>query len=293
MNETIKNVSNILEKEKDVLALFLFGSRAREESKKDSDYDFYLILDRNTKDSLREDQLIEKVIKAAKNAEIHLTFQYLFVVDEDKSLILKISSEGKLLFSKTYLITPYQQFGLQKYFICKWEVDEKKYAGGNKKEYIKNTKLLISRFLYGYEQKYKYKNEEKISKKQGIVDNKTVFGENGMIIIPEIIFNHVKYFLEKNRAKITQLKIVNSCYIPKDNLKHLEKFYLKKELEKIMQEETKKDLFITAIAPFDDALSIKFELKGEEQRRNTIKKIKELPKEIQKTSILRKKYEFT
>jgi predicted nucleotidyltransferase len=291
MDEVINKVSETLKKEDDVLALFLFGSRAINENTKNSDYDFYVILDNNTKDSLREDEISRKVHEATEkfNQEIHLTFQYLFIVNEDKSLILKISSEGKLLFSKTYLIAQYKQFGLQRCFICKWEIDEKKFISGNKKELVRNSKLLISRMLHGYVQKYSYNGKQKESVKKGLVDNKTIFGVGEIIIVPDIMFEHMKYFIEQNRGEVS---IINSCYIPADSIEGISKYYLKKDLERIIKIRKKIDkaLFITSIDAFDsDKVHVKFECTGKKQ--TTIIPIKELPENMQK-NISQEKYEF-
>ncbi|MFO8016523.1 MAG: nucleotidyltransferase domain-containing protein [Candidatus Woesearchaeota archaeon] len=296
MDEIIKKVSGILDKEDDVIALFLFGSRARGEGRKESDYDFYVVLDRNAKDSLREDEILKKVHEATKGckSEVHLTFQYLFIVTEDKSLILKISSEGKLIFSKTYLIAPYRQFGLQKYFICRWGMDEKGFSGSDKKAFIRNSRLLISRMLHGYKQKYTYQGEKKESRKEGLVDNRTIFGEGGIIIMPDMMFDHIKYFIEKNRGKVAVMSILNSCYIPSDSIEGIEIYNIKRELERFIstRDKTDKRLFITSITPLDsDKLSVKFECEGEDKKRNTIILRKELPQEMQKR-IIKRKHEF-
>lgn len=296
MDEVIKTVSETLEKDADVLALFLFGSRARNENEEGSDYDFYVILDKNARDSLREDEIHGRIMEVTKSykQEIHLTFQYLFVVNEDKSLILKISSEGRLIFSKTYLIAPHKQFGLQRYFICRWEVNEKRFGGGNKKEFIRTGKLLINRLLYGYTQKYTYGGELKESKRVGLVDNKNIFGEGGMIIIPDMTFDFIRYFIEKNRGKLIVMKILNSCYIPRESV-NIEKYDMKKKLEQFIKNRTNAgmDLFVTSIAPFDlDKICVKFEDIRKGQKMNTIIPIKELPPELQKNAIIRKKYEF-
>lgn len=297
MDDVVRTVAKTLEKEEDVLALFLFGSRARNEHDKGSDYDFYAILDRNVKDSLREDDIHRKIAEATRNCkqEVHLTFQYLFVIDEDKSLILKISSEGKLIFSKTYLIAPHNQFGLQKYFICRWGMNEKYYGGGKEKEFIRNSKLLINRMLYGYVQKYTYKGTPKESKTGGLVDNKTIFGEGGIITIPDITFDFIKYSIEKKGGKVVIMKILNSCYIPTDSIEGIEKYRGKRELEKFIKNRNKtdKELFITSIVPHDvDKISVKFENVGETQKRTTVIPMKELPPEMQKNIIIKKKHGF-
>ncbi|MEK6816965.1 MAG: nucleotidyltransferase domain-containing protein, partial [Nanoarchaeota archaeon] len=61
MNEEfVKAIAETLEKESDIIALFLFGSQAKEGGKRGSDYDFFAVLDRNAKDTLREDEITRK-----------------------------------------------------------------------------------------------------------------------------------------------------------------------------------------------------------------------------------------
>lgn len=87
-----------------------------------------MVLDRNTKDTLREDEISRIVLDKTKqfDAIVHLTFQYLYIVNEDKSLLLKISTEGKLIFSKGVLFGSFEQLSLSRYYLCEWNIDMKK-----------------------------------------------------------------------------------------------------------------------------------------------------------------------
>ncbi len=290
MNEEfVKTITKTLEKESDIIALFLFGSQAKEEGKRGSDYDFFIVLDRNAKDTLREDEITRKAIDSAKEykEELHLTFQYLFIVDDDKSLMLKISSEGKLLFSKTYLIMPYKQLGLQKYIICKWDVDIKRFGSGNKEAFVKNSRLMISRALYGYTQKYEYNGKQKESRRNGIVDNKAIFGSGNEIIAPEIMLEHLKYVVEKNNGK---LKMLNSCYMPIDSV-NMEPLYAKMELESLIKKRQPEPVFVTSVKRFDsNKLYVKYRVG--DQRHNSMKDIESLPISLQKSSLLKKEVKF-
>lgn len=241
-DQIIETVTKILKKEPDVLACFLFGSRVREEQTKISDYDFYIILDKNTKDSLREDELHKKVFNATKQfqCDIQLTFQYLFVLDEDKSLLLKISAEGRLLFSKAFLIGSYEQAGLQKYYLCSWKINEDNFHT-NKQEGIKTSRQLIGRLLKGYTQKYsggKYK-------KQGMIDNIGVIGVPegipAQILIIDSMLEHIQAAIERYQGK---LQIIQEVYIPREKLGDLKKYTIKKELEIMLLKKDKKQGFI-------------------------------------------------
>jgi len=241
-DQIIEIVTEILKNEPDVLATFLFGSRVRGEDTEISDYDFYVILDKNTKDSLREDELHKKVFDATKQfqSDIQLTFQYLFVLNEDKSLLLKISSEGKLLFSKAFLIGSYKQAGLQKYYLCSWNINEDNFHT-NKQEGIKKSRQLISRLLKGYTQKYqggKYK-------KQGMIDNIGVIGipegTPAQILVMDLMLDHVRAAIERYHGK---LQIIQEAYIPREKLGDLEKYTIKKRLEIMLLKKDKKQGFI-------------------------------------------------
>lgn len=288
MNENFVNtITETLEKESDIIALFLFGSQAKEVGKKGSDYDFFAVLDRNAKDTLREDEIARKAIDSAKEykEELHLTFQYLFIVDDDKSLMLKISSEGKLLFSKTYLIAPYQQIGLQKYIICKWDVDAKR--SGSKEASAKNSRLMISRALYGYTQKYEYNGKRKESRRNGFVDNKTIFGDGNEIIAPEIMFEHLKHAVEKNNGK---LKMLNSCYLPLESV-NMEPLYAKMELENLLKKGQPGLVFVTSVKRFDsNKIYVKY--RAGDLRKNSVMSIESLPASLQKSSFTKKEVKF-
>ena len=161
MDRIIQSVKYALEKEQDVIALFLFGSRAAGNEKKGSDYDFFLVLDRNTKDTLREDEISRIVLDKTKqfDAIVHLTFQYLYIVNEDKSLLLKISTEGKLIFSKGVLFGSFEQLSLSRYYLCEWNIDMKKISSPGIVA-ISSLRQQVRRLLFGYKQKYEYKGKK-------------------------------------------------------------------------------------------------------------------------------------
>lgn len=276
-SKAVETVIGILEKEPDVLALFLFGSHARGEHTNVSDYDFYVVLDNNTKDSLREDGLYKNVFDATRQlqVDIHLTFQYLFVLDEDKSLLLKISSEGELLFSKAFLIGSYKQAGLQKYYLCSWNINEKRILT-NKREGIKTSWQLIGRLLRGYVQKYpggKYK-------KQGMIDNVGIIGiQEGMpaqILVMDSMLEHVQAAIERYHGK---LQILHEIYIPREKLGDLERYKIKKKLEIMLLSKDKKQGFIRSFWSADaKSVHIRY-ISGVQLRHTTLNK-KDIPPEV-------------
>lgn len=277
MDRIIQIVKSALEKEQDVIALFLFGSRAVGSEKKGSDYDFFVILDRNTRDILREDEISKTVLDKTKqlNAIVHLTFQYLYIVNEDKSLLLKISSEGKLIFSKGVLFGSFEQLNLNKYYLCEWNIDMSRISAPSI-VVISSLRQQVRRLLFGYKQRYEYKGEKMHSKK-GIVDNIGVIAEGDMLLVIDTMFEHLSYLLENHFCK---LKILHEAYLPADKVEGIWKYKLKKLLENYLNE---KSSFVRSVQKIDYDLPearifIKFMRNG--KTANTLRKVKELPESV-------------
>lgn len=276
MDRIIQSVKYALEKEQDVIALFLFGSRAAGNEKKGSDYDFFLVLDRNTKDTLREDEISRIVLDKTKqfDAIVHLTFQYLYIVNEDKSLLLKISTEGKLIFSKGVLFGSFEQLSLSRYYLCEWNIDMKKISSPGIVA-ISSLRQQVRRLLFGYKQKYEYKGK-KVHLKEGIVDNIGVIAEGDMLLVIDAMFGHLNYLLE---AHFCRLKILHEVYLPADKVEGIWKYKLKKLLENYLSE---KNSFVRSVQKIDygsDAkIFIKFIRNG--KAANTLRRVNELPESV-------------
>ena len=276
MDRIIQSVKYALEKEQDVIALFLFGSRAAGNEKKGSDYDFFLVLDRNTKDTLREDEISRRVLDKTKqfDAIVHLTFQYLYIVNEDKSLLLKISTEGKLIFSKGVLFGSFEQLSLSRYYLCEWNIDMKKISSPGIVA-ISSLRQQVRRLLFGYKQKYEYKGK-KVHLKEGIVDNIGVIAEGDMLLVIDAMFGHLNYLLE---AHFCRLKILHEVYLPADKVEGIWKYKLKKLLENYLSE---KNSFVRSVQKIDygsDAkIFIKFIRNG--KAANTLRRVNELPESV-------------
>lgn len=277
MDKVTEEVKGILEKEHDVIALFLFGSRATGRERKSSDYDFFLILDRNTRDTLREDEISMLVLSRTKKlgAMVHLTFQYLFILDEDKSLLLKISSEAKPIFSKGLLFGSFGQLNLQKYYLCEWNVGIKQISSPSI-VVVSSLRQQVRRLLFGYRQKYKYKGQ-KVHLKQGLVDGIGIIAEGDMLMIIDSMFGYLNYLLENHSCR---LKILHEVYLPADKVEGIWKYRLKKQLENYFGE---KDTFMREVKKIDynlpnASLFIKFTRKG--KAANTLRKMSELPDSV-------------
>ncbi|MDI6737243.1 MAG: nucleotidyltransferase domain-containing protein [Nanoarchaeota archaeon] len=275
MDRIIQSVKSALEKEQDIIALFLFGSRAAGNEKRGSDYDFFLILDKNTRDTFREDEISKIVLDKTKqlNAIVHLTFQYLYIINEDKSLLLKISAEGKLIFSKGMLFGSFEQLNLCKYYLCEWDIKKISAPGI---VVISSLRQQVRRLLFGYKQRYEYKGE-KVHLKKGIVDNIGVIAEGDMLLVIDTMFEHLNYLLESHFCK---LKILHEAYLPAGKVEGIWKYKLKRLLENYLSE---KNSFARSIQKIDYGLPdakvfIKFTRNG--RAANTLRKVNELPESV-------------
>ncbi len=175
---------------KDVLAVILFGSFARGDySLRHSDIDVMWILDKNERDEQLEEQIRRNVlqISLSKGLNIHALFQYRKVEEEDRSLMLTIGREGKVIFARDCIILSQNILGLREYFLLRLDVTDVDQVRKNK----------LQRFLYGYTISGKDYN--------GIVDEEKVFSAGkGAILVYGEMLQKVLLFLEEIGVKVVQ-----------------------------------------------------------------------------------------
>ncbi len=169
----LKDLPPLFRKKEEVLAIILFGSFARGEySPQHSDIDLMILLDRIEEDKALEEAIRKKVatLSTPQQIPIHLLFQYRNVKEEDKSLLLTIAREGKVIFSRKTVVISQNLLGIRPYLLLRFNTTNL--------PSIKKNKL--QRFLYGY------KGKEK--RYQGLVDGEQVFSAGqGAILVPEEI----------------------------------------------------------------------------------------------------------
>ena len=174
----------------EINAVVLFGSFARRDfSIKHSDIDVMLFIDETEKNQELETKLRKKIISLSldKELNIHTLFQYKKLDEEDKSLMLTIANEGKVIFAKKTLVISTNILGLKSYFLIKFDV--------TKVEPIAKNKL--QRFLYGYIIKGK--------RYKGIVDEEKVFNAGkGAIIAPNEMLKEILFFARNIEIKAAQ-----------------------------------------------------------------------------------------
>lgn len=184
MREQFNSLMEFLKKElfkiKEINAVVLFGSYARGDySLRHSDIDIMVFIDKDKKDLKLEEKIRKIIIRFNLNKElsVHTLFQYKKVDEEDRSMILTIGNEGKVLFAKKTLVISDSILGLKNYFLIKFDT-------AKVKPVIKNK---LQRFLYGYIVKGK--------RYKGIVDGDIVLNAGkGAIIAPEEMLKKILHF---------------------------------------------------------------------------------------------------
>lgn len=188
--EFIFSINKEFLKIKEISAIVLFGSWARGDySLRHSDVDLMIFLDRITPDPKIEENIRKQIINRSLGEEIniHPLFQYRKIEEEDKSLMLTIGREGKVIFSRDTLVISRNLLGLKEYFLIKFENAGTKAVSKNR----------LQRFLYGYKIKGK--------KYQGIVDEEKVFSAGkGAIILPQELLQKVLLLSKEMGIKAVQ-----------------------------------------------------------------------------------------
>ena len=188
--ELISSLQKNLAKFKEINAVVLFGSFAREDySIRHSDLDVMVFLDEAEENKALEEKIRERIINLnlGKEISVHTVFQYKKIGEEDKSLMLTIAKEGRVVFARSSLVISKNLLGLGEYFLLKFET-----AGVN--PVVKNK---LQRFLHGYKVGGK--------KYQGIVDEEKVFSAGkGAIIVPGEMLKKILLFVQGIGVKAIQ-----------------------------------------------------------------------------------------
>lgn len=176
-----------LPKIKEINAAVLFGSFARGDySLRHSDVDIMIFLDKEEKDAAMEEQIKRKIIALSIDKELspHIIFQYQKVEEEDKSLMVTIAREGKVLFARKTIVISQNQAGLVSYYLIRFDTAGCKAVSKNK----------LQRFLYGYIIKGK--------RYPGLIDEQKILSAGkGAIMVPEEIQQKVVHFAHTLRVK--------------------------------------------------------------------------------------------
>ncbi len=186
----IKSVQKELHKINEINAVVLFGSFARGDfSYRHSDIDIMVFIDKTEKDAALEEKILKRIIdlNLGKELNIHTLFQYTKLEEEDKSLMLTIADEGRVVFAKRSIFISDNILGLKSCFLVKFDT-------ANSKPVIKNK---LQRFLHGYLTKGK--------RYKGIVDDENVLNAGkGAIIAPQEMLKKILLFAQSIGVKAYQ-----------------------------------------------------------------------------------------
>ncbi len=188
--ELIEAIKIELSKIEEINGVVLFGSFARGDySFRHSDIDIMIFLDETKKNQKLEENILKIVTKLqlGKDLSFHTLFQYRKIEEEDQSLMLTISNEGKVLFAKNTLVISNNLLGLKNYYLIKFDTAKVSALAKNK----------LQRFLHGYS----------INKKKylGIIDeDKVLSAGRGAIIVSEEDLKPVLIFAQKIGVKAIQ-----------------------------------------------------------------------------------------
>lgn len=174
----------------DINSVVLFGSFARGDySVRHSDLDIMVFLEAEEKKLQLEEKIRKKIINLnlGKELNIHTIFQYKKIEEEDKSLMLTIAKEGKVLFSKKTIVISGDILGLKEYYLIKFDTTKIKPV-------IKNK---LQRFLHGYVIKGK--------RYHGLVDGgKVLSAGKGAILVPAELLKKILLFAQEIGVKAVQ-----------------------------------------------------------------------------------------
>lgn len=190
VRQSISALKKELPKFQEIIAAVLFGSISRGDfSSRHSDMDVMIFFNLKDKNQLLEEKIRKKILELSlgKKVNVHIVFQYKKVKEEDRSLMLTLSKEGKIIFSRGTIVLSEEILGLVPYYLIKFDTTDISQVVKNK----------LQRFLHGYTfQKKHY---------AGITESdKIITAGKGAIIVPEELREKVLLFAQKIRVKAVQ-----------------------------------------------------------------------------------------
>ena len=189
IKQVLTKIGDALSEIKEIRAVIVYGSVAREEFTSRSDIDLFIIVSKDIKEKVKEkiidlENLLDCTIQPTIRTEKQLK-------ETDSGLLQNIFQEGKILFLRKYFDFPVSFLLEQKPFVIyKFDISNLK----------QNRKAEFNRELYGYkDKKYAYKglihkvNGSKLS--------------SGCILVPHTEKENAEKFFRKFNVKYEQLKV--------------------------------------------------------------------------------------
>ncbi|HSE83085.1 MAG TPA: nucleotidyltransferase domain-containing protein [Thermodesulfobacteriota bacterium] len=166
MQEVLRRIAFELAQEVsefNVLYVILFGSVAKGKATRESDLDFFIVLDTDKSPSKFEDT--EKIrdvairIERKYNRDIQVVFTNKEFHGVDKYFVQKALSEGIVLYAKSPKVQVHD-LSLEPYTFIACDLSK----------LPQSSKMRLRNQLYGYETKKRYKNKVYRTKKPGLLD---------------------------------------------------------------------------------------------------------------------------
>lgn len=162
-------VEDVFPKQKEILTVFLYGSVYRGDySFRHSDLDLFMVLKHKKINAALKEKLDNLIlsVEAKFGVKIHTEYQGLEIKEEDKTLVEKMLSESKIIYSSGVFSFGTELIGLKPFLIYDFWLKES------------NNKTLFSKVLHGRKSWYYHGKEKIIKNYPGIID-KTHFIELG------------------------------------------------------------------------------------------------------------------
>ena len=185
IEEALVEIKKRLSKNKNIFAVILYGSVAREDySLRHSDIDILVILD-----EIKARKSVEKIIDDMNikyRVKIHPEYQTSIIKHEDQTLLCKMFEEGKVLFSKGVWFMDKKELGLRSFRLYRFDTSI----------ISKVSRVMFSRALHG-------------RKGKGIIDGISIIDSGrGGLLVRKDMFKDIESFFERFKVKYKVVKTV-------------------------------------------------------------------------------------
>lgn len=188
IDDLIQGCVDNLKLNKEVLSVVLFGSYARGDySLRHSDLDLYILFS-GKRDSKVERKLWRDLNYISKDIQVHLNFEYSFLIKEGSLLRYNVFKEGVILFEREKVIFLKDDLDLTEVLLLKLNLSSLK---ANQKSNLKRSiKLKYSKFVLEYSGNLVIISKDFLSKFEDILISREVSFE----ILREFMYREKKDF---------------------------------------------------------------------------------------------------
>lgn len=173
----IELLQNIFPQIKEIVAVYVFGSVAREDySLRHSDLDLFIILKKERNKRL-EEKMTNMFVPIGLRCGVRIQIEYMgkTIKEEDHSLLRKMIEEGKPIYASGSFVIDGMQLGLRQFLLYSYSLKNNK-----KKSYF-------SKILHGRKSWYYAKGKKIVKEYRGIIDNRDIIemGRGAIMVAKE------------------------------------------------------------------------------------------------------------